>query len=141
MITGFSTEIRQVISNLLVDAIEEAVVSFVRLKQTPDWRTLRGRGVRITIADTGSGISPEHKSRIFEPFFTTKGEKGTGLGLWVSSGIVTRAGGSLHVWSSQRAGRSGTCFSLFLPIHAEESPARRRYEMKSDSAQPKAPSA
>jgi len=55
---------------------------------------------------------------LFEPFFTTKGERGTGLGLWVSSGIVQKHGGSIRVRSSTRAGRSGTCFSVFLPQRA-----------------------
>ena len=52
---------------------------------------------------------------IFEPFFTTKGIKGTGLGLWVSKGIVQRYGGSIRMYSRTKAGKSGTAFSIFLP--------------------------
>ena len=69
----------------------------------------------LTSEATGSGIAPEHRARIYQPFFTTKGERGTGLGLWVTAEIVARIGGSIRVWSSRRPGRSGTCFSIFLP--------------------------
>lgn len=86
-------------------------------------------GYYLSVADTGSGIDPQHRARIFEPFFTTKGEKGSGLGLWVCAGIVNRVGGSMRVWSSRRPGRSGTCFSVFLPAkEATFTPLRRRYE-------------
>jgi signal transduction histidine kinase len=57
-------------------------------------------------------------NRIFEPFFTTKGASGTGLGLWVSSEIVHRHHGTLRFRSSQKEGRSGTTFALFLPFEA-----------------------
>jgi len=67
------------------------------------------------VADTGGGISPETKARIFEPFFTTKEERGSGLGLWVTQGIVHRLGGSIRVRSTTRPGKSGTCFSIFVP--------------------------
>jgi two-component system, chemotaxis family, CheB/CheR fusion protein len=53
--------------------------------------------------------------RIFEPFFTTKGEQGTGLGLWVANGIISRLGGAIQVRSSVRSEKSGTCFSILLP--------------------------
>jgi len=69
----------------------------------------------LTIADTGSGMSPNTISHIFEPFFTTKGAKGTGLGLWISREIVERHGGSLKVRSTREEQRSGTVFTLSLP--------------------------
>ncbi len=69
--------------------------------------------MRIDVRDTGSGISEETIARIFEPFFSTKLEKGTGLGLWVSHGIVQAHGGTLKVRS--RAGQ-GTTFTIMLPI-------------------------
>jgi two-component system, chemotaxis family, CheB/CheR fusion protein len=117
-IVGYSSEIRQVISNLLMNALDATPAGgkiTIHVFDSPDWRAGKGRGCRMIIADTGSGIASQHRSRIFEPFFTTKGENGTGLGLWVSSGIVSRAGGSLRVWSTQQPGRSGTCLSVFLP--------------------------
>ena len=84
-----------------------------------------------TGAYDGRNRSPDPKARvlqepfvtvkapkIFEPFFTTKEIGGTGLGLWVSHEIVERHGGTLAVRSSQRKGRSGTVFTLFLPFEA-----------------------
>jgi signal transduction histidine kinase len=72
-------------------------------------------GVRITIADTGPGIPPEHLESIFEPFFTTKKDTGTGLGLWVSRELVEKHGGSLRVRSRTSDPLCGTVFSIFLP--------------------------
>ena len=96
--------------------------------------------VTVSIADSGSGIALEDRARIYQPFFTTKGERGTGLGLWVSAGIVNRIGGSIRVWSTRRPGRSGTCFSLFFP--AEQAgftvlrSRHRKSTMPSNKAEP-----
>src|SRR5260370_35459749 len=87
----------------------------VHLLASRDWRNPKRRGVRVFIADNGTGIYRENRSRMFEPFFTTKGEKGTGLGLWVTSGIVDKHGGWIRVRSSTQPGRSGTCFAVFFP--------------------------
>ena len=57
--------------------------------------------VHIQIRDTGNGIAEEHLPHIFEPFFSTKDEKGTGLGLWVSQGIVQAHGGSIKLRSRE----------------------------------------
>jgi len=65
----------------------------------------------MTVADTGSGMSDEARTRLFEPFFTTKGIGGTGLGLWISAGIMERHGGGIRLRSS----RKGTVVALFLP--------------------------
>jgi signal transduction histidine kinase len=73
----------------------------------------------MTIADTGYGMSPEVRQRIFEAFYTTKGLGGTGLGLWISKGIVEKHQGRLGVRSSNRSPRTGTVFSLFLPRNLE----------------------
>lgn len=117
-VPAFPAEMRQVFSNLIVNAIE-ATEQGGSLKlhvfASRDWTHPSRRGVRIMVCDTGAGIAAENRRNLFEPFFTTKGEKGTGLGLWVSNGIVQKHGGLLRVHSSARQGRSGTCFSVFLP--------------------------
>jgi PAS domain S-box-containing protein len=116
-IPAFPGELRQVFSNLVVNAIESvASGGIVRLHVfTSRDRNQHKRGVRVTIADTGPGIPLENRRKVFEPFFTTKGEKGTGLGLWVSQGIVQKHGGHIRFRSSTNNGRSGTVFSVFLP--------------------------
>jgi signal transduction histidine kinase len=73
--------------------------------------------VRIVVADNGPGIKRDVQKRIFEPFFTTKAEKGTGLGLWVVKAVVTRHEGTIRMRSSTAEGRSGTVFSVFLPLN------------------------
>ena len=73
----------------------------------------------MVIADSGVGIPHDYQKKIFEPFFTTKGEKGTGLGLYVISGIVSKYEGSIRVRSSTANGKSGTAFSIFFPANAD----------------------
>jgi signal transduction histidine kinase len=80
--------------------------------------------VRLSFADTGSGISRENLQHIFEPFFTTKEAFGTGLGLWVTNDIVRRHGGKLRVRS--RAGQ-GTVFSVMLPLAGRPGPCEEEY--------------
>lgn len=116
---SYPADIRQVLSTILVNAVEACGNQcriVLRTSRSRDWKNSPDtKGVRITLADNGSGISASDLSRIFEPFFTTKGEKGTGLGLWVARGIIDRIGGSIHVRSRTTSGQSGTCFSIFLP--------------------------
>ncbi len=111
-------EMRQVLANLVgnaLDAMRGGGILHVRVRPATDWRTGEGNAVRITIADTGSGIQPEARRRMYEPFFTTKGAVGSGIGLWLSSEIIARHGGAIHVRSSTESGRSGTAFTLLLP--------------------------
>ena len=127
-IHAFPGEIRQLLSNLLVNAIDACGSGGqlrIRATSRNDWNHNRRSGVRITIADNGCGIPKPHLARLFEPFFTTKEDVGTGLGLWVSKGIVQRHGGSIRVRSSTRAGESGTVFSLFLSGVVPNSPVQR----------------
>jgi two-component system sporulation sensor kinase C len=117
-IVCFESEIRQVLTNLIRNAIDaltgERRRMLVRSREATEWQT-GSKGAIITIADTGSGISPETMKHLFTAFFTTKGISGTGLGLWVSTEIIKRHHGSLKVRSSQRPGNSWTVFQLFLP--------------------------
>jgi signal transduction histidine kinase len=117
---GLPGEMRQVLANLIGNAIE-AIGKNGKLRlhaySSRDWR--RGqRGLRVVVADNGPGIPAEVRDRIFDPFFTTKGESGTGLGLWITSGIVEKNDGKLRLRTVTRAGRSGTCFSIFFPFPA-----------------------
>ncbi len=117
----FEGEIRQVISNLVSNAIDALPSSggmlMLRTRQSVDWRSGE-EGLVITVADSGTGMPGSVKARLFEPFFTTKGIGGTGLGLWVSQEIIDRHQGKLRVKSSQKTERSGTVFTIFLPLHA-----------------------
>jgi signal transduction histidine kinase len=116
----FENEIRQLLSNLVVNALDATSKGGRVIVRVRPAREVGGRrsGVRIVVADSGKGISREHRAKIFSPFFTTKGEKGTGLGLWVSEAIVHKHNGSLGMRSSTRPGKSGTVFSLFLPLRS-----------------------
>ncbi len=112
------TELRQVFANLMVNALAATPAGgkvAVHVFASCDWRRPERCGIRVVIADTGVGIPYEHQPKIFEPFFTTKGEKGTGLGLYVISGIVKKYEGTIRLRSSTAKGRSGTCFSIFFP--------------------------
>ncbi len=117
-IVCFESEIRQVLSNLVRNAIDamhgKGGRLIVRSREATEWRG-NSHGVVLTIADTGSGIGPETMAKLYTAFFTTKGIGGTGLGLWVSAEIVKRHNGRLRVRSSQKPGKSWTVFQLFLP--------------------------
>jgi signal transduction histidine kinase len=72
--------------------------------------------VQITVADQGHGISAASRDHIFAPFFTTKTELGTGLGLWVTKGMVEKHGGKIR-FRSREGSRSGTVFQVLLPAN------------------------
>ena len=130
-IVGFPNELRQVISNLVENAIEACPQGgklCLRSYRGAELNNSRKPGVRIVIADNGPGIRPDHAHRVFEPFFTTKGERGTGLGLWVSHGIVTKHGGFIRLRSRWQGPRTGTVFRVFLPITYEHTGGRRAAE-------------
>jgi len=110
-VTIFPSELRQVFTNLITNAID-AIGQSGRLSLAIE-RAAEDQVV-VKVSDTGCGIPPENLSSIFEPFFTTKGEQGTGIGLWVIKGIVDKLGGRIEVQSST-TGETGTCFGIFLP--------------------------
>ena len=122
-INSYRGEIRQIFTTLLVNALEASKTGcaiIVRVRKSTQRKSGAIRGIRIMVADRGVGIPAHNKIHVFEPFFTTKGEHGTGLGLWVTQGIVSRLGGSIRMHSSVRPGRSGTCFSIFLPYRSPD---------------------
>lgn len=117
-ILGHPGELRQVFSNLILNAME-AMPSGGRLRlrgaRTHERAGSRRAGVRITVADTGNGILSKDLPHIFEPFYTTKKDQGTGLGLWLAYGTIQKHGGWIRVSSRTTPGASGTVFSVFLP--------------------------
>lgn len=113
-------EMRQVLSNLVTNAIEASSPRGrlrVRIRCARNWSDPGVHGIRISVGDTGTGISAEVQRRLGEPFYTTKGQRGTGLGLWVTRSIVQRYGGDIHLRSSTAPHRHGTVFSIFLPTN------------------------
>jgi PAS domain S-box-containing protein len=117
-------EIGQVISNLLVNAVDASPPGgqvTLRIAPATNWKDLSTEGVRITLSDCGCGIAPENKARVFDPFWTTKKNTGTGLGLWVAQSLMTNLGGTITMRSSVRPGRSGTVFSVFVPCGKPDS--------------------
>ena len=117
----FDGEIRQVLANLIANAIDAMSADPGKLvictREATRWSTGE-RGILFTVADTGSGIPENIVKRLFEPFFTTKGMIGTGLGLWISREIIKRHRGALWLRSSRIAKRRGTVFNVFLPFAA-----------------------
>ena len=111
------TKIEEVILNLISNAMaamEGKENKVLRIKTEKEVIYGNDDQLKITIADTGTGIKSEHISQIFDPFFTTKGQgKGTGLGLSISYGIVSDHGGSIWVKNNEWGGAS---FYVRLPL-------------------------
>ncbi len=117
----FDGEIRQVLSNLIGNAIDAMHPLGGRLiLRSRDSRNLKtGQpGLVITVADTGHGMSAQSVLKALQAFYTTKGIGGTGLGLWVSKEIMDRHHGCIWFKSSQKEAHRGTVFQLFLPYEA-----------------------
>ncbi|MEK6397500.1 MAG: ATP-binding protein [Terriglobus sp.] len=117
----FENDIRQVLNNLISNAIDAMRTGGRLLVRAHDAVDASGHaGVRITVADTGTGMSVETQRRLFEPFYTTKELNGNGLGLWISKEIVDRHHGRLTLRSTEHAALHGTVFALFLPCDVPE---------------------
>jgi signal transduction histidine kinase len=120
-IFGLQGEIRQVFSNLLVNAIDASQSNSqtgtgprnirIRAHRHHDGR----EGVAVLVCDSGSGIAPAVREQLFAPFVTTKPSLGTGLGLWVTRGIVEKHGGTVTFRTSTQP-PTGTIFRIFLPL-------------------------
>jgi len=132
-ITAFPGELRQVFSNLIVNAVDAMPAGgklHIRVRPSRSRRSQQS-GVRLVVADTGSGIPRDHLTHLFEPFFTTKGEKGTGLGLWVSRDIISKHDGTIQIRTASGTWKNGTCFSIFLPN--ESASVKKRATQKANS--------
>ncbi|MBS1823304.1 MAG: CHASE3 domain-containing protein [Acidobacteria bacterium] len=121
LVDAFPAELRQVFTNLITNAAEAADSGGeVRISASalPAGINSAGHkmppGALIIIADNGKGISDEVRPHLFQPFFTTKGERGTGLGLWVSRGIIHKHGGTIDLASDTGESAHGTVVSVFL---------------------------
>jgi len=116
-IRGFPVELRQVFLNLIGNAMQAMPNGGkMRVRIWEQWNQAFGRtDLCISICDTGEGIRRENGKHLFEPFFTTKSSKGTGLGLWISKGIVQKYEGSIHFRSMAFKGGHLTSFRVVLP--------------------------
>ena len=126
-IRGFPVELRQVFLNLISNAIQAMPDGGkLRIRMGTRWNEANGRtDLCISVCDTGMGIKPEHAKHLFEPFFTTKSTKGTGLGLWISKGIIQKYEGTIQFRSILFKGRNMTSFRVILP---GVSPASKGFE-------------
>jgi signal transduction histidine kinase/CheY-like chemotaxis protein len=118
-IIGDPAGLREVFTNLIINAVDAMPRGGILRIST----MLEDEFVIVEIADTGIGMSPEVQKRIFDPFFTTKGTRGSGLGLSICYGIISRHMGEIRVKSQVG---SGSTFSLILPINL----SRKRVESK-----------
>jgi len=116
-VVGFPAELKQVVMNLVSNAVQALVHGGklrVRVFAATDWATNQ-HGSALCITDTGVGIRPDEARHIFEPFYTTKSLKGTGLGLWISKGIIQKYGGQITFRCHRHSGGTVTCFRVFIP--------------------------
>ena len=134
---GFPVELRQVFLNLIGNAIQampKGGILGVCVRANTDW-TRHLRGTTISIVDSGDGIQPDDAPLLFQPFFSTKSTKGTGLGLWISKGIVQKYNGRISFRSLR--GRTGcvTSFRVFFPVSGlfDRGPSTGSEEVRSKS--------
>jgi PAS domain S-box-containing protein len=129
-----SGALRQVFANLItnaLDALNGGGHLMIRAERSHSWQDGQS-GVRVVVADTGSGMPETVRRRIFEPFFTTKLATGTGLGLWVTQDIMGKHHGSITVRSRAEI---GTVFMLFFPDYGVGKPPQAP-ESREQSATP-----
>lgn len=116
--TAIAGEIRQVLINLVANAIDAVnedgrIVLGARALVYDDLEM-----VALTVTDNGVGITPKQAEQLFQPFFSTKGVHGTGLGLWVSKGIVEKRGGRIQLESQEKDGATSTTATVLLPVES-----------------------
>ncbi len=140
LVVSDPTRLRQVLLNLLGNAIKFTERGAVRLEVTREATVGRGAAIRFAVADTGIGIGPEQQGLVFEPFrqvedSTTRRYGGTGLGLAISAALVTMMGGTLDL-SSRLPGGSTFFFTLLLtsPAPRDGVPAPRGTDVSTTAA-------
>ena len=119
---GYASEVAQILTNLLsnaIDAVGSSGKIIIAVQNSRDWRTL-APCVAVSIADSGPGIPEQYRKKIWEPFFTTKSETGTGLGLWLVEETVRKNGGTIRMRTASDEKRHGTVFRLLLPLQAPD---------------------
>ena len=126
MLTCYSSDIRQVLANLVsngLDAVVRQPQARIHFRVCDATHPRTGtKGVALTVSDNGSGMSSETLKRLFQPFFSTKGARGTGLGLWVSRGILDKHGAELRIRSCTDGSQRGTAFRIFFPHRGNSVP-------------------
>jgi PAS domain S-box-containing protein len=118
VVHGFPVELRQVFLNLIGNAVQAMPTGGtlgIHVREVTD-RSRGRKGTAISILDTGIGIQPDDLKRLFQPFFSTKSTKGTGLGLWISKGIIQKYDGTLTCRTLRSHNGNVTCFRVFLPV-------------------------
>jgi signal transduction histidine kinase len=126
MVNAASDDLRQVFSNLVVNALQALRPNGKLILHVTESLNVQGEGVRVVVADNGVGIPAQHHSKVFRQSFTTKGRKGNGLGLSLTAQTVYNHGGAIRFRSSTTQGRCGTAFSVFLPSAGHREPAPPR---------------
>jgi signal transduction histidine kinase len=127
IVEGFPAELRQVFTNVIVNAFEAAGKEGrirIRMERSPA-EELRPAGSMVEVADSGPGVPDSITHSLFQPFFTTKGEQGTGLGLWVSMGIVQKHGGMIQIANGDEQDLKGAHVRVYLPTQTLADAARR----------------
>jgi PAS domain S-box-containing protein len=121
----FPAELRQVLLNLVVNATQampSGGTLRLCIREAVDTVTALS-GTSVSITDTGTGIRLEDRKHLFEPFFTTKAANGTGLGLWISKGILEKHGGRISYRCYRKGASNRTCFRVFFPGKPSQSDA------------------
>ncbi len=116
----FPGELQQVFTNLIsnsLDAMKKGGDLSVAVRLDGKGPHASSKGIRVLLMDSGEGMHAYVRSKLFEPFFTTKGETGTGLGLWVSKGIIDKHKGNIRVRSLPK---KGTAVAVFLPFDGQQ---------------------
>lgn len=119
---SYDPALRQVFANLIGNAVESMESTGGKLKVRA---RLEGEHAVVLVSDTGHGIDRANLRSVFEPFFTTKGERGTGLGLWVTRGILMEQGGRLQLRSCTQGKYRGTTVRVILPLVQRPEPLLR----------------